>query len=295
MTKAVKRTHRALFVLLSGILILNISLSGCSILLARRMDNHDYQVITDSKGLFDAIYDSLYKFEENVYVKTSSYDEFMEFWRDLDDQLALHSVFREQEISISYMEKNDECCVDMHMKMNTCGQAMQYLYAKNVTEYPTPEAEKLGEELLATKEALIDDNMSDEEKVRAIHNYLICNTEYAVDRDVNLYSTADVLLEEGMAQCQGYTEAFTALCLLSGLECKAISGSSTFGFGERAHAWSQVKVNSIWYHIDVTWDDPIPDCDGLVCYDFYLKGDTMMMMTHEWSSYFEECYMDYVD
>ena len=71
-----------------------------------------------------------------------------------------------------------------------------------------------------------------------------------------------------------------ALCLLSGIECRVISGTSTFGFGEGAHAWCQVRIGYIWYHIDVTWDDPIPDVENLVRYDFYLKGDMMMKATH---------------
>lgn len=293
MIPAGRKMRKGVSALLTLSLVLNLLLAGCSNLFSLRKDNHEYKIIFSAQDLFNEIYDSLYRFEEDIYVQTNSYDEFMVYWNQLDNEFALHSAFREKDIRLSRLEKDDVCKVSMHMQLNACGQAMQYLYTKTAKSYPTKEAEEVGEALVAVKNEIIRDGMSDEEKVKAIHDYLISHCAYALDRDVNLYSTADVLLKEGMSQCQGYSEAFAALCLLSGVESRVISGSSTFGFGEGAHAWNQVKINYIWYHIDVTWDDPIPDQPGLIRYDFYLKGDFMMQQTHQWCSYFEECFVDY--
>lgn len=293
MIPAGRRMRKVLAALLSITLLMNLFLTGCYDLIPVGKDNHDYKIILSSQDLFNEIYDSLYRFEEDVYVQTDSYDQFMSYWNDLDGQFALHSAFREKDIRISRLEKDNVCKITMHMQLNTCGQAMQYLYAKNVKDYPTKEAKEVGERLLAIKNDLIHENMSDEEKIRTIHDYLIYHCAYALDGDVNYYSSTGVLLNEGQAQCQGYSEAFTALCLLSGVESRVISGSSTFGFGEGAHAWNQVRINYIWYHIDVTWDDPIPDEPGMIRYDFYLKSDSLMKQTHAWCPYFEECFVDY--
>ena len=284
---------KLLSALLSCVILLSGLVSGCSGLLGARGNKHDYTPIYSSQDLFNMIYDSLYRFEEDVFVETSTYDEFMSYWNDLDKQFALHSAFRERDIRLSRLEKNNVCRVQMHMQFNACGQAMQYLYAKNVKDYPTEEAREVGEALLAIKREIITDDMSDEQKVKKIHDYLICNCAYALDKDVYTFNDTLSVVENGLSQCQGYSEAFTALCLLSGVECRVISGNSTFGFGEGAHAWCQVQVGYIWYHIDVTWDDPIPDISGSIRYDFYLKGDAMMKRTHDWCPYFEECFVDY--
>ena len=278
----------------SVILALLISSCGCLSDLVFGRDNHTYIPVNSAQELFDQIYNSLYAFEPNVYVQTDTYDTFLSYWKELDSAFALHSVFRGRDVQVLYKEKKGVCNTELKMTFNACGQAMQYLYAKNVKSYPSPEAEEVGNKLLDIVNTITHDGMSDEEKVHAIHDYLITRCQYALDKDTATYSTAQILLDEGMAQCQGYAEACTALCLLAGVECRAISGNSTFGYGEGAHAWCQVKVNSIWYHLDVTWDDPIPDEPGLIRYDFYLKGDLTMQYTHSWCPYFKECIMDYV-
>ena len=291
--QTVKSQRKKIALLLTAIMSLNILLSGCLYDLIGRQKRPDYVRIYNAQGLFDLMYTALYNFEEDVYIEATSYDEFMNMWNELDSQFALHSAFREKDVTLGRRDIDGGCQINMHMELNACGKAMQYLYAKNVKSYPTEEAEQIGEELLRIKSEIISDSQTEEEKVRAIHDYLVTHCEYAVDGDVNLYAGADSLINLGESQCQGYSEAFTALCLLSGIECKVISGTSTFGFGEGAHAWCQVRVGYIWYHVDVTWDDPIPDVENLVRYDFYLKGDMMMKGTHEWCPYFEECFTDY--
>ncbi|MBR5975442.1 MAG: hypothetical protein IK020_09700 [Clostridiales bacterium] len=276
------------------LLVIMSLLEGCMSLLVPRARKYEYIPVSNSQELFTVIYDTLYRFEEEIHVQTKTYKDFMNMWLELDQQFALHSAFREKDVKLSYLERDGVCKTDIKMKLNACGQAMQYLYAKNVKKYPSKEAEAVGEALIAVRDSIISDSLDEEQKVRKIHDYLISHCEYALDGDVVYYSSTQVLLEEGKAQCQGYSEAFAALCLLSGVKCKVISGNSTFGFGEGAHAWCQVNIGYIWYHIDVTWDDPIPDDPGFIRYDFYLKSDNTMDYTHDWCPYFEECYVDYV-
>ena len=42
--------------------------------------------------------------------------------------------------------------------------------------------------------------------------------------------------------------------------------------GEQLHAWVLVKLDHAWYHIDVTWDDPLPDRKGKFAINIFSVG-----------------------
>ncbi|CAM5190051.1 hypothetical protein LSPH26S_02229 [Lysinibacillus sphaericus] len=52
--------------------------------------------------------------------------------------------------------------------------------------------------------------------------------------------------------------------------------------GEQLHAWVLVKLDNEWYHIDVTWDDPLPDRKGEVRYNYFLVSDKQLAQDHTW-------------
>lgn len=294
MMRTVKRVVKLNLSIVLVVAILLLS-CGCSYFLdAIVAKKHNYVPVNSPKELYDQFFECVYHFEPAMYVKTDSYSTFSEYWDQLLDDFVLNSVFRVSTGQILYRDTKDGCCVEFDIQYNACGQAMQYLYAKNVEDYPTPEARKVGERLVEIVDTLITDGLSDQEKVKKLHDYIITHSQYAIHGDFETYCTAETLLFNGSAQCMGYTEAFTALCLLAGVECRVITGSSSFGYSEDGHAWCQVCISSIWYHIDVTWDDPIPDIPSLVSYSYYLKSDWTMSLTHSWANYFEECIVDYV-
>jgi transglutaminase-like putative cysteine protease len=103
---------------------------------------------------------------------------------------------------------------------------------------------------------------SDFEKIKFIHDYIIENCRYnqaAVSNPNNYPSsfTAYGALVEGTAVCEGYSKAFALLCEQVGIESLLVTGTAN-GID---HMWNMVKCNGQWYHIDVTWDDPVMD-DG---------------------------------
>lgn len=288
----IERSHVRVFAACALIVtIITMSLVGCIDLSGR--DSHYYVPVSSVKELFQVVDDGIYAFEDVIYVKTNSYNSFKEMWDELDRQNVLHTVFREKFYQVRYKQVKDGCEVQLVMTLNPCGEAMRYLYAKSVKDYKDDRAKAVGEKLLEIKAEIIRDDMSEAEKVRAIHDYIIGHYEYAVNGDVNDYAQTQVLFEQGKGQCQAYSELFVSLCLLSGVKARIISGESSFGYGEKGHAWCQVKVGALWYHVDATWDDPIPDAPGMVRYEYYLKGDLTVRKTHQWSSLFMECYADY--
>ncbi len=46
------------------------------------------------------------------------------------------------------------------------------------------------------------------------------------------------------------------------------------------HGWNLVKINGNWYHVDVTWDDPVPDTPGRVNHTYFMLSDQAISTTN---------------
>ena len=122
---------------------------------------------------------------------------------------------------------------------------------------------------------VVTDGMSSYDIAKALHDYLVLNCAY----DMRLYSgnmpqtsyTAQGALMDHTAVCSGYAKAYELLMEIAGIPCEYVSGYATGG-----HAWNLVEIDGEWYHVDTTWDDPIPNREGYVRYDYFLKSDSYM-------------------
>lgn len=129
--------------------------------------------------------------------------------------------------------------------------------------------------------------VSDKDKVKAVHDWLVMNVAYDYDNYLkgtipdNSYSVIGPMLY-GKAVCQGYADVFNIFMEALGIECKMITGTADNGSGVwGGHAWNKVKVDGNWYYIDVTWDDPVPDRGGKVYwYQYYLTTDAAFGGNH---------------
>ncbi len=153
---------------------------------------------------------------------------------------------------------------------------------------PPPRDRSVSEEEYARLiiKKIIKAGMSDVDKVRAVHDYIVLNTVYDEE---NL--EADTLPEEsfnaegvlfrGRAVCQGYAETFELFMDLLGINCKFVEGKD-LKTGV-SHAWNMVQLDGDWYQVDVTWDDPIPDQKGKVQYKYFLVNDQVLSADHNWN------------
>ncbi len=89
------------------------------------------------------------------------------------------------------------------------------------------------------------------ERVRVLHDELINMTKYTGTGGAYI-SEADGPLVYGKALCEGYSKAFMYLCQSVGVPCICICGLAN---GD--HMWNMVYIDGDWYHVDVTFDDPI--------------------------------------
>jgi len=122
---------------------------------------------------------------------------------------------------------------------------------------------------------IIQPSMSGRDKVKAIHDWIVLNLAY--DENLERY-TAYEALTYGKAVCQGYSLLLYRMLTSAGIESRIIEGK----VGEISHVWNLVKLDSGWYHVDATWDDPTPDRPGVVSDNYFLKSDAQMRVDHQW-------------
>ena len=102
---------------------------------------------------------------------------------------------------------------------------------------------------------LIIDTMTNEEKVKIIHDYIIDNTTYDTLKTENIHddtyksNTAYGVLIQGYGICSGYSDAISIF--LNKLNIK------NYKISNDTHIWNLVYLNGVWSHLDATWDDPI--------------------------------------
>ena len=113
-----------------------------------------------------------------------------------------------------------------------------------------------------------NNSMSNEDKIKEAHNYIINNSKYDKDRsDNNIVKyksdTAYGTLLEGYSLCGGYTDAMELF--LEDMNIKS------YKIASENHVWNAIYLNNTWYHLDLTWDDPITtDRSDILEYNFFL-------------------------
>lgn len=113
----------------------------------------------------------------------------------------------------------------------------------------------------------VDDDLK---KVRILHDYIINNTKYDSDRsDFNIINyKSDIAygpLFQGYGICGGYSD--TMALFLDRLDIK------NYKISTDKHVWNAVYINNAWYHLDLTWDDPVTSDNT------DLLGDSFFLIT----------------
>ncbi len=135
--------------------------------------------------------------------------------------------------------------------------------------------EKINKEVQRIR-AAAQSTMTDVEKALAVHDKMALSYRYdyeslALSPVPRKAHTIEGLFIDKAAVCDGYAKAYKLI--LSSLGIPAI----VVGSDAMNHAWNMIYVNSAWYHVDVTWDDPSynqKDIFGNVSHNYFLKSDT---------------------
>ncbi len=129
-----------------------------------------------------------------------------------------------------------------------------------------------------------NDGMTDEQKVRAFHDFLAnyCQYDYANYLNGSIpwrsYHPTGVMLYN-TAVCQGYAETFDVAMGLLGIDCTICTGLAFNGSSTGNHAWNCVKLYNQDFYVDVTWDDPISNVP-MVRYNYCIVPYEVISQDH---------------
>lgn len=119
------------------------------------------------------------------------------------------------------------------------------------------------------------------EKVKAIHDWIIYNSAY--DTSYTYYSPEGILFH-GKGVCNAYALTFNMMCEAVGVQSVTVAGTATDRNSGTtgSHAWNLVNLNGKWYHVDTTWDDPLPNNRERNTY--FLLTDSQLAQDHTWNT-----------
>ena len=119
--------------------------------------------------------------------------------------------------------------------------------------YNEEEIVSINKKIDEIEKSLYKEDMSIEDKILAIHDYIINNTKYdekrAKGESIYKSNKAYGALIDGYAVCGGYADAMNLFLDRLNVTNYKISSDT--------HVWNAVYLNDKWLHLDLTWDDPI--------------------------------------
>jgi len=139
-------------------------------------------------------------------------------------------------------------------------------------------------------EEKINNNTPPKEKIKIIHDYIIDNTEYDKlkyeNKEDTTYksNTAYGVLIEGFGTCNGYADAMAIFLDKMNIINYKISNDE--------HIWNLVYLDGSWYHLDLTWDDPISDMNINRNTYFLITTETLGKINDGTHSYNKQIYKE---
>ncbi|MBQ7541215.1 MAG: hypothetical protein IJT44_02875 [Clostridia bacterium] len=120
------------------------------------------------------------------------------------------------------------------------------------------------------------------ERERVVHDSLIALCGYSDIEGNNFKNTIYGALVGENAACEGYAKTAKYLLDLLGIPCFVVHGSSTPpGSRTQSHMWNVVQLDGEWYHLDLTWDDPVMENGGsMIRYTYFNVTDAQIKKTH---------------
>ena len=140
--------------------------------------------------------------------------------------------------------------------------------------YSTEDVSAVNAKLDLIEKEIITDQMTPKDKIKKMHDYLINHSVYDSERadqikagnDNNpkyLSHKANGPLLQGMSLCSGYSDAMKIYLDRLNIPNYKISNTD--------HIWNFVNLDGKWYHLDLTWDDPVtPDKQNILLDKFFL-------------------------
>lgn len=225
-----------------------------------------------------------------IMTLTTFADEKVQKWEDVRDNIYNHFQNRDSKFTFLYTGTrkefednirkciNDACSKDDYLerswleikpKANVTKEGIETTI--DATYLTTKEQEKYVEtELESITKSLVNTEMSDLEKVRAINDYIVNRYEYDYTlKSISVYSG----LTTSLAVCQGYSMTAYKMFNYAGIENRIVVGR----IKDVLHSWNSVKIQDKWYQLDITNNDSMEKDK------YFLVGDdTLINNNYVW-------------
>ena len=123
---------------------------------------------------------------------------------------------------------------------------------------PSAYVDSQSEEIMQLAGSLVKSEMTDLEKITAIHKWVATNISYdAIAYQTKAYElkTASDVVKDKTGICRDYSILVAALSRAAGLPAKVVYGTARDRNNPpQDHAWTEVLVNNKWISVDATWD-----------------------------------------
>lgn len=144
--------------------------------------------------------------------------------------------------------------------------------------YSDSDIKLVSEAVKNVEKEVFDDALSTKDQIKAIHDYIIDNSKYDSNRTDNgvVEYKSDLAygpLIEGYGICGGYSDAMELF--LEDMNIKSYKISS------ESHVWNAVNLYDNWYHLDLTWDDPVTNTGIDLIEDKYFMISTSTLLDQE--------------
>lgn len=241
--------------------------------------NHQTKVNNDN--LYTKNLDYLFVQESKDYVPYSYQDILNIFYSILDHHEESFTIYCPYEYTkcISDTQKiiNDEAVrthlnnyvhpFNTYTNINTTISNSGEITLKIKYLYNEEQMDKISSRVDELINQLITSDMSDYDKIKTIHDYIIENASYDVERNEKGTSsyesnTAYGTLFQKKAICSGYADAMAIFLTKFGVE--------NFKISSETHVWNAVKLDNKWYHLDLTWDDPVSEYKDILDHKYFL-------------------------
>ncbi|MBL4935412.1 hypothetical protein JK636_06530 [Clostridium sp. YIM B02515] len=235
--------------------------------------------VSSYNDYYKTVYNSLKNFESSVYIKVNNYDSNI-FNLNVIDSLMIDNY------DIDYGLTSVKARIYSMGNINVLNIQFQYKFSKDKLLSMRDTSESKAKQIISE---IIKPGMSDLDKEKAIHDYIVSHTSYDYNDYINgtlpgtVFNDYGVFIN-GSAVCEGYSKAMLKLMRMAGLEAKSVTGYGIDGGNKIPHAWNMVKINGVYTLVDATWDDPVPDEKGKVYYNYFDVSDSQLSKDHQWDT-----------
>ena len=129
-----------------------------------------------------------------------------------------------------------------------------FVYKQNCVSLTNGQATLWDTSTVKLADEICADCDTDEEKVRAIYNWMIHNFEYDYSYTPMVqYFNVHQTIETRKGICYDFSHLFAALCRSQHIPCFVVDGDKRDN-NQYHHTWNRVYFNGSWWNMDVTFD-----------------------------------------